>query len=129
MPFCQAPLKTNIFNITKCGKKIISNNFLHLCQYHYNILLNSPPPYKFFPKTERCLFCNNNLICDLGICNKCIENNSDININFILKRFERDPELVKTCNYIVVEIFKDYLSEINSSLPRKFEFNIDKTNK
>ena len=129
MPFCQAPLNTNIFNVTKCGKKIISNSELHLCQYHYDILLNSPPPYKLFPKTNKCLFCNNNLICELGICHDCLENHSDININFLLKKFEINPELIKTCNYTVIEIFKDYLSEFDYSLPRKFDFNIDKTNK
>ena len=42
----------------KCGKKIIPNTELYVCQYHYNILLNAPPnPKHSFSQSYVCMIC------------------------------------------------------------------------
>ena len=127
MPFCQAPIKSNIFNDQKCGARIIPNSDLHLCQYHYNILLNSRPNnIIILPTSLKCLLCMKNTgEFKNGVCNICFNKDSDIQPNDLLKSFILDKTF-ETCDTRVIELYKDYLGNIDDSIPRIFDILINK---
>ena len=129
MPFCQAPIKSNIFNNQKCGAKIIPNSDLHLCQYHFNLLLNSTPNNNIIlPSSLKCLLCMKNTgEFKQGVCNLCFNYDRDIKPSDILKSFIIDKTL-ETCDTRVKELYKDYLGIIDQSLPRIFDILINDNN-
>lgn len=130
MPFCQAPIKSNIFNNQKCGAKIIPNSDLHLCPYHYNILLNSKQNnIIILPSSLKCLLCMKNIgEFKNGVCKSCFNCDRDIQPNDLLKSFILDKTFY-TCDTRVKELYKDYLGQIDNSIPRIFDFQIDETTK
>ena len=135
MPFCQAPIQNFILNENgKCGKKIVSNNYLHLCKYHMNILRMDPQhPIKSFSPTNNCLGCKKDsevFLYDYGFCDTCMPNHkaSNLNITNLLDFFVKNPNIVDTCDKKIIYLFKDMLEELDNSLPRNFSFAIDYKN-
>lgn len=131
MPFCQSP-QNDIFSINgKCGKKISHNNELHLCDYHLNILYKAPPnPKKSFSPSCICLICNtysHNSVFENSICYKCLtkEESQHISLKSLIKCFNKNPNLIYTCDNKIIIILKTFLMNLDSNLPTNFEFNID----
>lgn len=131
MPFCQCP-QNDIFSINgKCGKKISPNNELHLCDYHLNILYKAPPnPIKAFPPSCLCLICNSyayNSVYDNSICCQCLtkEDSKQISLKSLIKCFNKNPNLIYSCDNKIIIILKTFLVNFDTNLPNNFEFNID----
>ena len=125
MPFCQAPIKSNIFNNQKCGMKIIPNSDLHLCQFHYDLIKNTKPISNFnLPSSNICLLCmKQDGEFKKGFCTKCI-NADELNFNSLLELFIK-KNIIKSCDVRVVELFKDYLGSFDKTLPRLFDIEIN----
>ena len=135
MPHCQAPNYDTIFSENgKCGKKIMPNSDLHLCEYHYNYLSNAPPhPNKSFNPSTICLICsckNKYSVFVHGICLNCmptIEANSLSLLSF-LECFRKNPSLLKSCDKRITELMKDFLCDYDSTLQRHISIEINKNN-
>ena len=129
MPHCLAPSNDDIFSINGiCGRPIISNSELYLCDYHYSILKKSPDnPTKSFHSTVKCMICNyrnknNYKYHKYGICDGCmsLEDSKHITLTKLLKIYSYNPELYYKSNYKVKLLFKHLLSEIDELLPYNF---------
>lgn len=131
MPFCQVPTQDFILSENgKCGNKIMPNQPLHICEYHFNILKNSPPnPKKSFSPRNICVGCKSESDVFLfmnGFCDNCIIDSkaSNLTLSTILELFTKKPDILNICDKNLIILFKDMLSEVDRSIPRDFYFEI-----
>lgn len=128
MSYCLAPLNNNFSINGTCCQKSIPKSKLILCQFHYDLLVNSKKehPRKTFPPTKICLICktkNNTNYYKNGICSHCIPSieSSHLNISLLLKMFSNSPNLYRLCDIKIKKLLNQFIVELDDTLPSIFQ--------